>query len=157
MSSKRTLNIASSSALLPAAAINPIGMGRSSPSITNMSPRVASRTRCGARSRKRRSMRSTYVPGGSVMCESAEMIAVMSSPELAVLAWRKLARVHGLLEELLGIVLPELAHVRVREDHGVLQLAPHALDLAEVDVLGRVAVGVHLDRPARRISHFHRA
>jgi hypothetical protein len=59
MSSKRALNIASSSALLPAAAISPMGMGLSSPSITNMSPRAASRTSRGARSLNRRSMRST--------------------------------------------------------------------------------------------------
>src|SRR5438552_12705446 len=53
----------------------------------------------------------------------------------AVLTRRELPRVHGLLQELLRVVLPELAHMRVRVDDGVLQLAADALDLADVDVL----------------------
>src|SRR3982751_3995105 len=132
MSSKRASNMASSAALLPAAAMSPVGTGLSRPSITNMSPRFSSRTMRGARSLKRWSMRSTYVPGGSVMCESAEIGFMITS---AVAAWGKVPGVHGLLQELFGIVLPELAHVRVREDDGVLQHAVHALHLADVDVL----------------------
>src|SRR4029077_18463295 len=73
-SSKRAPNILSSSAGLPAAAMRPIGMGLSRPSMTKRSPRVASCTSRGARSRKRASIRAVYVSGGSVMCESAEMI-----------------------------------------------------------------------------------
>ena len=38
----------------------------------------------------------------------------------AVAARRELARVDGLFQELLGVVLPELAHPRVRMDDGVL-------------------------------------
>ena len=38
-----------------------------------------------------------------------------------------------------------------RVDHRVLQLAVHALDPADVDVLDRVAVLVELHRPARQI------
>src|SRR5215813_3075448 len=68
----------------------------------------------------------------------------------AVPAGREVPRIDRLLQELLGVVLPELAHGRVRVDDGVLQLAADALDLADVDVLGRVAVGVHLHRAARR-------
>ena len=44
------------------------------PSMTKRSPRFGSRTTCGARSLKRRSIRAVYVSGGSVMCESADMI-----------------------------------------------------------------------------------
>src|SRR5215471_3458876 len=69
----------------------------------------------------------------------------------AVPTRRELAGVHGLLEELLGVVLPELAHRRVGVDHRVLELAVDALDLADVDVLGGVAVGVHLDGAARGV------
>src|SRR5206468_1334930 len=36
--------------------------------------------------------------------------------------------VQGLFEEFCRVVLPELRHVRERLDHGVLQLAVHALD-----------------------------
>src|SRR5947209_4899536 len=75
----------------------------------------------------------------------------------AVLTRRELPRVHGLLQELLRVVLPELAHMRVRVDDGVLQLAADALDLADVDVLRRVAVGVHLHRTAGRVGDPHPA
>ena len=44
--------------------------------MTKRSPRCGSRTTCGARSRNFASIRSTYVFGGSVMCESAEMIGL---------------------------------------------------------------------------------
>src|SRR6266850_4251138 len=156
MSSKRALSIASSSAFLPAAAMSPIGIGLSSPSITNMSPRPVSRTSRGARSLKRGSMRSTYVPGASVTCESAEMIGMVIAGS-AVLAGWEVPGIDRLLEELLRVVLPELAHVRVRVDDRVLQLAVHALDLADVDVLRRVAVGVHLHRAPRRVGDLHLA
>src|SRR3989441_539362 len=75
----------------------------------------------------------------------------------AVLTRRELPRVHGLLQELLRVVLPELAHMRVRVDDGVLQLAAEALDLADVDVLRRVAVSVHLHRAAGRVGDPHPA
>src|SRR2546421_4689370 len=67
-------NTLSSSARFPAAARSPIGIGFARPSMTKRSPRCGSRTTCGARSRNFASIRSTYVFGGSVMCESAEMI-----------------------------------------------------------------------------------
>src|SRR5262249_32528942 len=67
----------------------------------------------------------------------------------AVLARRKIARVDGLLEEVVGIVLPELAHRRERVDHRVLKLAAHPLDLPHVDVLHGVAVAVDGHRAAR--------
>src|SRR5688572_13804669 len=95
MSSNRALNIASSSALLPAAAMRPIGMGFSSPSMTKRSPRRASWTIRGARSLKRRSMRSTYVPGGSVTCESAEMGFMVESPGPGLVAVRDRQLVGG--------------------------------------------------------------
>src|SRR6266545_6926688 len=67
---------------------------------------------------------------------------------LAVFARGIVARVHGHLEEFLRIVLPELAHLRVGEDHGVLELAPHPLDLADIDVLDGIAPPVDGHRPA---------
>src|SRR3989441_889458 len=75
----------------------------------------------------------------------------------AVRTRRELPRVHGLLQELLRVVLPELAHMRVRVDDGVLQLAADALDFADVDVLRRVAVSVHLHRAAGRVGDPHPA
>ena len=45
---------------------------------------------------------------------------------------------------------PELGDLRKRVDHGVLQLAVHALDAADVDVLDRIAVLVEFHRPARK-------
>src|SRR5262245_30429435 len=48
--------------------------------------------------------------------------------------WRVVARVHGLRQEPLLVVRPELAHLRVRLDRGVDQLA--ALLLAAPDVEG---------------------
>jgi hypothetical protein len=41
------------------------------------------------------------------------------------------------------VVVPEPANVRVRVEHSVLELSAHPLDLAAVDILGRVAVGVY--------------
>src|SRR5438094_1839160 len=52
------------------------------------------------------------------------------------------------LEEVLGLVGPELRDHRVGVDDAVLQPAVRLLDLQDVDVLGRVAVLVELDRPA---------
>src|SRR6266545_3179289 len=75
----------------------------------------------------------------------------------AVLAWRVVARVDGVLQEVLGLVGPELGHVRKGLDHGVLELAAHALDLADVDVLDRVAEVVEAHGAARRIGEVHLA
>src|SRR5690349_19306949 len=63
--------------------------------------------------------------------------AVTGASRLAVPAGRELPRVHRLLEELLGIVGPELAHGRIGVDHRVLEHAADLLDLPDVDVLGR--------------------
>src|SRR5689334_16752932 len=98
-------------------------------------------------------MRSTYVSGGSVMCESAEIGFMGTS---AVTARREVPRVHRLLQEFVWIVLPELVDVRIGEDDGVLQHAVHTLDLPDVDVLRRIAVRVHLHRTARRVADLHR-
>src|SRR3989442_13537967 len=65
-------------------------------------------------------------------------------------AGREVPRVHGLLEKLLRVVLPELADRGVRMDDRVLQPAAHALHFADVDVLRGVAVRVHLHGAARR-------
>src|SRR5258705_9277995 len=70
----------------------------------------------------------------------------------AILAGREVAVVDGLLQEFLRLVLPELRDGRVRVDDGVPELTVLLLDLANVDVLDRVAVGVELQRPARRIG-----
>src|SRR5919206_2450618 len=51
-----------------------------------------------------------------------------------VLRRRPVARIHRVLQELLGLVLPELADVRVGMDHPVNEALVLALDLADVDV-----------------------
>src|SRR5258706_12823634 len=83
--------------------------------------------------------------------------AVTGRGRLAVPAGRELPRVHRLLEELLGVVGPELADGRIGVDDRVLEHAADLLDLADIDVLGRVAVLVDLDRPARRVLDLHPA
>src|SRR6185295_3064126 len=81
----------------------------------------------------------------------SERVAVTKRGRLAMPAGRELPRVHRLLEELPGVVGPELAHRGVGLDDRVLKRAPDLLDLADVDVLGRVAVLVDLDRSAGRV------
>src|ERR1700704_3013236 len=61
---------------------------------------------------------------------------------LQVFRRREVARVHRILQELLRLVGPELAHVRIGVDHPVHQPAVLALDLADVDVADHVAVAV---------------
>src|SRR5712691_7224151 len=70
---------------------------------------------------------------------------------LAVLAWGVVPRVERLPQELLRIVLPELAHGRVGDDHAVLELAAHALHLAHVDVLDGIPPAVDHDGAAREV------
>src|SRR5229473_339362 len=60
-----------------------------------------------------------------------------------------LARVGRALEELLRLVGPELRDGRVGVDHGGGELAADLVHPQHVDVLGRVAPVVELDRPAR--------
>src|SRR6266508_206828 len=69
----------------------------------------------------------------------------------AILAGREVAVVDRLLQELLRLVLPELRHGRVRVDDRVPELPVLLLDLADVDVLDRVAVRVELDGAAGRV------
>src|SRR6266446_1041682 len=59
---------------------------------------------------------------------------------LQVLRGRPVARIDRILQELLGLVGPELAHVRVGVDDAVHQPAVLALDLAYIDVADHVAV-----------------
>src|SRR5712691_936388 len=59
-----------------------------------------------------------------------------------------LAVVDRVLQELVGIVGPELADVRIGLDHGVDELAALLLDLADVDVADHVAVLVEAHRAA---------
>src|SRR6266446_5391867 len=73
----------------------------------------------------------------------------------AGLARREVAVVHGLLQEIFGLVLPELRDGRVGVDDGVPELAVPLLDLADVDVLDRVAVGVELHRTSRGVGNLH--
>src|SRR5215510_13994507 len=61
-----------------------------------------------------------------------------------VLVGREVPRIHRVLQELVRLVRPELAHVRVGVDHPVHQPALLALDLADVDVADHVAVLVEL-------------
>src|SRR3989442_1230787 len=73
------------------------------------------------------------------------------SLRLQVLRRREVARVHRVLEELLRLVGPELAHVRVSVDHAVYQAPVLALHLADVDVADDVAVLVEPDLAARGV------
>src|SRR5438128_356648 len=75
--------------------------------------------------------------------------ALRGALPLAVLARRVIARVEGLLQELLRGVLPELAHGRVGEEHAVLAMGADTLDLAHVDVLEGIAPAADGDAPAR--------
>src|SRR5438093_9367048 len=59
-----------------------------------------------------------------------------------MLAGRKVPVVDRLLEELFGVVLPELADRWIGVDHGVLELPSDLLNLPDIDVLRRVAVKV---------------
>ena len=56
------------------------------------------------------------------------------------------------LLELLRVVVPELADVRIALDRRIDELAGFLLDLANVDREGEIAVVVELDRPARRVG-----
>src|SRR6266404_4101112 len=61
---------------------------------------------------------------------------------LQVFRRREVARVHRVLQELLRVVGPELAHVRIGVDHAVHQPGVLALDLADVDISNDIAVRV---------------
>src|SRR4029453_17358943 len=62
-----------------------------------------------------------------------------------ILAGRKIPVVDRLLQELFWVVLPKLADRLMGVDHGFLKLASNLLDFSDVDILRRVAVGVHLN------------
>src|SRR5712671_7954760 len=68
-----------------------------------------------------------------------------------VLRRRPVARIHRVLEKLLGLVGPELADVGIRVDDPVDQPALLALHLADVDVAYDVAVLVEAHRAAAGI------
>src|SRR5215470_17258121 len=89
----------------------------------------------------------------SVRANSALM--TFGRPRLAVLAWRIVSGVKRHLQELVGIVFPELAYRRIGEDHGVLELAAHPLHLAHVDVLDGIAPLVDDHRPAGKVLELH--
>src|SRR5713226_5040668 len=61
---------------------------------------------------------------------------------LQIFRRREVARVHRVLQELLRVVGPELAHVGIGVDHAVHQAPVLALHLADVDVADHVAVFV---------------
>src|SRR5438093_11919902 len=69
----------------------------------------------------------------------------------AGLARRIVARVERRLQIFLGVVLPELADVRIREEHGVLELAADSLHLADVHVLDGIAERIDLHGAAREV------
>src|SRR5216110_3106920 len=71
---------------------------------------------------------------------------------LEILRGRPVARVHRILQELLRLVGPELAHVRVGVDHPVHEAPVLALDLADIDVADHVAVLVKAHRAAAGVD-----
>ena len=133
-SSPLSLSLSSSSLLssCPAAPLGPMSARRSP-------GRTASSTPSTARS----------PPNDLQTASSWSASGSLDVTLLAVLAGRIVARVERPLEIVLGLVGPELADAGDRGDHRVLQAAAHALDLAHVDVLDGVAVGVDRDRSAR--------
>src|SRR6266850_2433409 len=70
---------------------------------------------------------------------------------LQVLRRREVARVHWVLQELLRVVGPELAHVGIGVDHAVHQAPVLALHLADIDVADHVAVFVERNGPAHGV------
>src|SRR5437867_2769882 len=81
--------------------------------------------------------------------------ALPNARSLAVLARRVVAGVGGVLQELVGPVGPELTHAREGVDDRILKPAADALDLADVDVLDRVAEVVELHGAARGVGEVH--
>src|SRR5690349_11558060 len=72
-----------------------------------------------------------------------------------MLAGRKVSVVDRLLQEFFRLVLPELAHRWIGVDDGVLELPSHLLDFSDINILRRVAVGVHLDGTSWGILDLH--
>src|SRR5215813_14017929 len=66
------------------------------------------------------------------------------------------ARVHGLRQEPLLVVRPELAHLRIRLDRGVDELAALLLAAADIEVPDDVAEVVEGECPAWRIHEGYR-
>src|SRR5205823_1458315 len=73
-------------------------------------------------------------------------------PPASALEGRVVARVHGLREEPLLVVGPELAHVRVRLDGGVDQLVALLLAAPNVEAPHHVAEMIEGERPARGVG-----
>src|SRR5262249_61610446 len=112
--------------------------------------RSPGRTVSATPSTARRPPKCLLTPSSS-RASAAVMASGPARAPLAVLAWRIVARIERHLEELVGIVFPELAHRRVGKDHGVLELASHPLHLAHVDVLDGIAPLVDDHRPPRKV------
>src|SRR6516165_10356965 len=69
-----------------------------------------------------------------------------------ILARRKIAREHRLFNELLWIICPKLANLRIGLDYGVGELAVHARYFANVDVEDRRSVFVKSYRADRAMA-----
>src|SRR5215813_14220335 len=66
------------------------------------------------------------------------------------------ARVHGLRQEPLLVVRPELAHLRICLDRGVDELAALLLAAADVEIPDDVAKVIERKRAARSVDEGHR-
>src|SRR3954464_10726188 len=71
---------------------------------------------------------------------------------LQILGWRVVPGIRRVLQVLLGLVGPELAHVRIGVDHLVHQPSLLARDAPDVDVSDHVAVLVKRYRPAAGVD-----
>src|SRR5438132_4768840 len=71
---------------------------------------------------------------------------------LTILARWIVPIIDGPLQKLLRLVLPKLRDRREGLDHRVPELTIFLLDLADIDVLDRVAVSIQLDRSSGRIG-----
>src|SRR5262249_23109136 len=77
---------------------------------------------------------------------------------LKIFAWREVTREHRLLNELLWIVCPELAHLRIRLDDGVGEFSVYPRHFTDVNVQHGRAVFVEphwSDRPVRKADIVH--
>src|SRR5262245_43335835 len=84
--------------------------------------------------------------------ELTSFLIKSSTGSFEILAWREVARKHWLLDELLWIICPKLAHLRIGLDDRVGKLAVHARHFTDVDVEDRRSVFVKSHRPDRAMS-----
>src|SRR6267378_5873542 len=79
--------------------------------------------------------------------ENPAPLFALRGSRLQILGGRPIARIHRILQELLRLVGPELAHVRVGMDDAVHEAPVLTFDLADVNAADHVSVFVECNRP----------